>query len=126
MTVSVVPGYKGFVYQDTPATDALTLEIGLPRDPIGAVLPEFAAIDFTTVTTVTASVQLPNARTLVTWTFTVVGASTTTTLLVITRAWAPGDTSAVGKISLRRLTPYVSSTPLPDVELITIPVIARP
>jgi hypothetical protein len=65
------------------------------------VLPEQAAFDMTTVTSVVASVTLPGTSTAVTWTFTPIVEQTTADYLVVERFFtSPDETALTGVVQI--------------------------
>lgn len=98
-----LPTGLSFAYQNSPATLGLYLVIDRGVN--------YPLLDMTTVTTVSVLVTFPGG-TQATWTLTPVSVQTTSSVLVASRPWAPGDTAAIGMVTLVA-TPYVGSTALP-------------
>lgn len=93
-----------FVYQNSPTSVVLTIEIAR-----GDGYPD---LDLTEVTSVVGEVWLPGASEAAEWTFDPVVDETTETVLVCSRAFEVGDTATPGTISMR-LVPYITATPCP-------------
>lgn len=105
------PTGQPFAFTKSPSTLGFWLRIDRGPD-------YETTIDFTTVTSVVVVIWLPNpnaptpAGTQTTWTLTPIPSMTTASLLVASKAYAPGDTDYPGNAPFVA-TPMVGSTPLP-------------